>query len=126
MSSRLWCVLTCALLSTARPAFSQSNGITGVVTDPQNAVVPAAQVVLTDTRTSAKTTKTTDGQGRYSFAGLTDDAYVVEVTAKGFRVATSEPLRPARSTVTHDVQLALAGSTESVTVTGQAAVDRGY
>jgi len=126
MSSRCWCVLTCALLLTARSAFSQSNDVSGVVTDPQNAVVPAAQVVLTDTRTSTKVTTTTDGQGRYRFTALANDAYVVEVTAKGFRVATSEPLRPAGAAVTHDVKLALAGSAELVTVTGHAAADRGY
>src|SRR5262249_27298278 len=120
-------VLTCAMLLVARSAMSQSSSINGVVKDPQNAVVPAAQVVLTNVRTSAKTTTTTDGQGRYSFTSLARDAYVLEVKAAGFHVATSEPISATAGTaVTQDVMLTLAGSTESVTVTAQAGAARGY
>jgi iron complex outermembrane receptor protein len=115
------------MLLVARSAMSQSSSINGVVKDPQNAVVPAAQVVLTNMRTSTKTTTTTDGQGRYSFTSLARDAYVLEVKAAGFRVATSEPISASAGTaVTHDVMLTLAGSTESVTVTAQAGAARGY
>jgi iron complex outermembrane receptor protein len=111
----------------AQAAWSQSSSINGVVKDPQNAVVPGAQVVVTDTRTSAKATTTTDGQGRYGFMSLAPDVYVLEVKAAGFRVATSEPINVTSSaTVVRDVMLTVAGSTESVTVTAQAGAARGY
>src|ERR1051326_8521089 len=122
MNNRVLSVLTCAMLLIARSAMSQSTSISGVVRDPQNAVVPGAQVVLTDTRTAAKATATTDGKGRYSFTALAADTYVVEVSVSGFNVAVSEPLSPIGGT-THDVMLTLAGTTESLTVTAQA---RGY
>jgi len=124
MNNRLLSVLTCAMLLIAHSAMSQSNSIGGVVRDPQNAVVPGAQVVLTDTQTSAKQTTTTDGQGRYRFASLAPGAYVVTVTVSGFNVAVSEPISPGGTT--HDVMLTLAGSTESLTVTAQGGTARGY
>src|SRR5580704_15679762 len=127
--------LACVLLVAARPAvapaargpLAQSQGITGVVRDPQQAVVPGAQVILTDARTTATTRTVTDGQGRYSFAPLEPDRYVVEVRARGFQVATSvEIALAAGESATRDFVLALAGATESVTVTAPAGVDRAY
>jgi iron complex outermembrane receptor protein len=127
MNGRVLSVLTCAIVLMAHAAWSQSSSISGVVKDPQNALVPAALVVATNTRTSAKTTTTTDGQGRYGFMSLVPDVYVLEVRATGFRVATSEPISLASgATVARDVMLALAGSSESVTVTAQAGTARGY
>jgi iron complex outermembrane receptor protein len=126
MNGRVFGVLTCVMLM-ASAAWSQSGSINGVVKDPQNAVVPGAQVVVTNTRTSARATTTTDGQGRYGFMSLAPDVYVLEVKATGFRVATSEPITlTSGATVARDVMLALAASTESVTVTAQAGAARGY
>ena len=71
--------LVCVLLVAARPALGQPQGITGVVRDPQQAVVPGAQVILTDARTTARTTTVTDGQGRYSFTPLQPGRYAVDV-----------------------------------------------
>jgi iron complex outermembrane receptor protein len=114
-------------LLVVRSAFSQSSSITGVVMDPQNAVLPGAQVVLIDVRTSLRTATTTDAQGRYRFNALTSDGYVLEVRAAGFQVARTEAITMSVATsVTHDFTLALAGNTESVTVTGRAGAARGY
>ncbi len=121
--------VVCAVLLAAHAALPQSQAIAidGVVRDPQDAVVPGAQVALTDVRTSSTVRTTTDGQGRFHFAGLAPDAYVLDVSAPGLRVATSEPIRPAAgATTTHDVTLSIAGSTESVTVTAAAGAARGY
>jgi iron complex outermembrane receptor protein len=119
-------VLTCAILFMARPAIARPGGITGVVRDPQNAVVPGAQVVLTDARTSARMTAITDGQGRYGFTDLAPDVYVLEVKLAGFDIATTEPVIVAGRTVSYDVTLTVAGSTESLTVIPQAGTARGY
>jgi iron complex outermembrane recepter protein len=114
----------CALLLAAHPAAAQSRGISGVVRDPQQALVAGAEVVLINARTNARTTTVTDGEGHYSFAAP-PDRYVVEVHAKGFQVAASGPIAIAGDeSVTRDFGLALAGTTESVTVSG--AVDRAY
>ncbi len=127
MSGRVLSVLTCAMLLMARSAMSQSSGISGVVRDPQNAVVPGAEVTVTDMRTSAKMTTTTDGEGHYRFTSVVPDTYVVDVRAQGFRLVTTEPINvTAGASVTRDVLLTLAGSAESVTVTAQAGTVRGY
>lgn len=127
MNCRVSSMLSCAVLLVARTAIAQSSSISGVIKDPQNAVVPGVQVALTGMRTSAKSTTTTDGQGRYRFTALAPDTYVLEVRAGGFLVATSQRIDAAAGrTVTHDVTLALAGSTESVTVTAAASAARGY
>jgi len=127
MKSRCLCVFTCALLLVVRSAFSQSSSISGVVMDPQQAVVPGAQVVLINARTSVRAATTTDAQGRYRFTALTSDGYMLEVRAAGFQVARAEAIFPSAATqVTHDFTLALSGNTEVVTVTGQAGAARGY
>lgn len=115
------------VLVGASPLLAQSNGIGGVVKDPQQAVIPGAQVVLTNTRTSATATTTTDARGRYSFVALTPDTYVVEVQARGFKVMTSPAItHTAGTVVTQDFTLTLAGEAESVTVTARAGADGGY
>jgi iron complex outermembrane recepter protein len=115
----------CLLLLATQPVVAQSRGIAGVVRDPQQAVVAGAEVVLINSRTSARTTSVTDGQGRYSFDPSVPDSYVVEVRAKGFEVATSEAFAlTAGERVTRDFVLALAGPKESLTVMG--GVEQGY
>jgi iron complex outermembrane receptor protein len=115
------------LLLAAQPAFAQSRGINGVVRDPQQAVVAGAEVVLISSRPTVKATALTDGLGRYSFAPPAPDTYVVEVHAKGFKVIASEAIAlAAGESVTRDFVLALAGTNESVTVTGVGDVEQGY
>jgi len=53
------CLLVCSLLVVA-PVFAQTVAISGVVKDPQQAVIPGAQVSLTSTRTAVKETTTAD------------------------------------------------------------------
>ena len=121
-----WC-MAWVLLLAAQPALAQSRGINGVVRDPQQAVVAGAEVVLINSRTAVRATALTDGLGRYSFAPPAPDTYVVEVHAKGFKVVTSEAIAlAAGESVTQDFVLALAGTNESVTVTGIGDVEQGY
>lgn len=118
---------TCLLLLAAQTALAQSHGISGVVRDPQQAVIAGAEVVLINSRTTARATALTNGQGRYSFAPLVPDIYYVEVHAKGFQVTTSEAIAlAAGESVTRDFVLALGGATESVTVTGVGDVNQAY
>ena len=103
------------------PAFAQTAAdtgqITGVVKDPDQAVVAGSQVILTNQQTKAKTTAVTDGQGAYTFPSLQPGAYVVEVDAKGFKPSVSPELKVAAGqTVNFDFALTLAGVTQSVNV----------
>jgi VCBS repeat-containing protein len=118
----LWCFV--ALLFGAGPAAAQAPAITGVVRDPQQAVVAGAEVVLIDARTGVKTTTLTDGLGRFSLAAAPGD-YTLEVHARGFEVATQMLALAAGETATRDVALKVAGTSESVTVTGLRGTEEG-
>src|SRR5690348_3374435 len=85
------------LLVFATGAFGQSNtgSITGVVTDPNGAVVPNAAVTVTNQGTNEKRTAQTDGEGRYEVPGLPNGIYTVEATATGFKTTSIKDLRLA-------------------------------
>src|SRR3954465_852842 len=68
-----------ALLALVGPAAAQSGSISGVVRDPQQALVPGAEVVLRNSRSAATPTAITDSTGRYAFTGLQRGTYVVQV-----------------------------------------------
>jgi iron complex outermembrane receptor protein len=120
---RLACVM---VLLVAGPASAQFREITGDVKDPQQAVVVGAQVILISAQTAARSTTVTDGVGHYRFPAVDAGKYVVEVHAKGFRVASREIAVDTGGGGTSDFVLALAGTAESVTVTAPGGVDRGY
>jgi iron complex outermembrane receptor protein len=118
---------TLALLSLAAtialpaPAAAQNSSISGVVKDPQLAVVPGAEVVLRNSRSAATPTAVTDSAGRYAFTGLQPGTYLVQVYLSGFEVqSSSEIVLAAEQSATQDFVLALAGQSQSITVTGTA------
>jgi iron complex outermembrane receptor protein len=113
------------VLVSAQAAFAQSM-ISGVVTDPQSAVVPNARVALLADQTEVRTTRS-DAQGRYRFDAVAPGRYVVAVSAPGFQTATTPEITvTAGQGATRNVALAVAGTTETVTVEGVRAADRGY
>ncbi len=118
MKKFLLFVLLCTFTSLTGFAQSASTGqITGVVKDPNQAVVAGTQVILTNPQTKVKITAVTNDQGAYAFAALQPGAYVVEVDAKGFKPSVSPELNvTAGQTVNSDFALALAGATETVNV----------
>jgi iron complex outermembrane recepter protein len=114
-------------LLVAKTVLAQSGGVAGVVRDPQQGVVPGAQVVLIGLRPTARSTTVTDATGHYRFALLQPGSYVVEVHIDGFQAARSPELVLAEGeSAIHDFALALAGTTVAVTVTAVGRVDEGY
>src|ERR1700692_4963684 len=90
MQKRLISLVLFALLSSAL-LFSQGTDlgtIRGTVTDPSGAVVPNANVTVTDTATNIKREVTTHAAGNYEATALKSGRYTVSVTAPGF--GTSE------------------------------------
>ncbi|HET7099667.1 MAG TPA: carboxypeptidase regulatory-like domain-containing protein, partial [Terriglobia bacterium] len=80
----LFClVLTCWMASSA---FGQAGRgrITGLITDPTGAAVPAATIVLLNPDTGVTLTAQTTGSGLYSFGSLNPGTYNVTVSKKGF------------------------------------------
>ncbi len=78
--------LAALLLLVWRPAVGQTttSNLSGRVTDPSGAVVPGAKVVLTNEKTNATETATTNRAGQFYYTGLVPSTYTVTVTAKGF------------------------------------------
>ncbi len=73
-------------LATNAPAQINSGIITGIVTDPQKAVVPNAKVVVVDDSTKFSNTATTNGSGEFTVPYLKAGIYTVTVTAARFPV----------------------------------------
>lgn len=73
-------ILTCALWAQVN-----TGSISGLVTDPTDAVVVGATVTLTNDETGVKLTTTTTSGGQYQFLALQRGRYTIEVTAPGFK-----------------------------------------
>jgi hypothetical protein len=74
--------------ATAARAQSTSSGtVTGQVTDPQNAVVPKADVTLFDVATNTPRKTQTDDAGRYTFFNIPPGVYDISVSRTGFKSA---------------------------------------
>src|ERR1043165_7050117 len=105
-------------------AQGETGSFTGVVTDPQGAIVSGAEVTLTDAATNTPRTTVTNDSGRYLFASLSAGFYDVTITKTGFKVlrATGKKFSVG-SQLTLDVALEVGALTESVVVTSQAGSD---
>ncbi len=64
--------------------------VTGVVQDQSGAVVPNAEVVLTNVGTNLTFKQKTDGSGNYSFSPVKIGGYRISVAALGFSTTTQE------------------------------------
>jgi len=107
-----------ALLLTASSASAQS--LSGVVIDPQNAVVPNARLGLLTGVSELRATHT-DPQGRYRFDAVPPGTYMLTVSAPGFQtLVTSEIGIVTGQDAVRDISLVLAGATASITVEGAA------
>ncbi|HEY2016184.1 MAG TPA: carboxypeptidase-like regulatory domain-containing protein, partial [Bryobacteraceae bacterium] len=71
----------------AIPAFGQATNtgtVVGVVTDQSGAVVPGANITLTDITTNIARSLTTNGAGEYVFVNVPPSNYNILVTKAGF------------------------------------------
>jgi hypothetical protein len=112
-------VVAFAVLSVS--AFSQTatqGAVIGIVTDPSNAVVRGATVILTDVATNTSQTATTDNGGRYAFPAVNPGDYALKVEAKGFRTSLTTKLSvEVNKSNTVPVKLEVGASSEVVEVT---------
>src|SRR5690242_12522647 len=106
------------------PGFSQTitGAVTGTVTDASGAVIPGAKVTASALKTGVKTTTTTNAAGVYSIRFLTIGDYDVRVEAAGFSPQSLGPFAlEAGQVAKFDAKLAVAGSTQNVSVSGDLA-----
>jgi hypothetical protein len=123
-------VLRCAVvLVLAVAAVSTGNAqvlygtLTGNVTDPASATVPAAHVEAVNQATNVKSETTTDDRGIYRFTNLQPGTYKVTVTANSFRPYSQINVPVQANEIRRvDVQLLIAQTTETVEVSSEAVV----
>ena len=87
--------------------WAQGHGsISGTITDPSNAVVPNANVTLTQVATGVERTFVSGPDGFYSFPDIPPGNYTVKVTAAGFQSAETSVSVRVNQLVRTDLQLA--------------------
>jgi hypothetical protein len=110
-----------SLMLCAGPVAAQtasSGSVTGLVSDPQGAAVPGADVTLTDISTSGKQTTSTNESGRYNFPVVHPAIYDITVSKTGFKVAKMSQQRVSIGLVlTVNVALEVGALSETVVVT---------
>ncbi len=91
--------------------------ITGTVTDPSGAVIPDANVTITNEGTSVANKTTTSSVGTYSVTGLTPGTYTITVDKGGFKKAVQNHVNVEVSlTSTINVTMTSGAATETVEV----------
>jgi hypothetical protein len=102
--------------------FGQSNrgAITGTVSDPGGALIPGAQVLLTNVETGAKSDTVTTGTGNYSLLQLPVGTYTLVVQQAGFSKYEQTNIQVQVAVTTRvDVAMKVGSAAESVTVTAE-------
>ncbi len=95
--------------------------ISGVVTDPQGAVIPGVEVVATNTQTHAKTHTQTNEAGFYSLPSLPIGSYILTAKRAGFRRYVREAITLSTGQALEmNISLDVGPMTESVTVSARA------
>ncbi len=112
----LWALLASICFSAAVFAQAGNGTVSGQVTDPSGAAIPAATVTLTGPNLSTQVAQT-DEQGRYTFHNLSPGAYTVEVSIQGFSTFTKSALQVAPNhPQVVNAQLAVTMEKQQVTV----------
>src|SRR5262245_16879419 len=114
---KLALAIFCLFAPLSSFAQSEYGNITGVVTDPNGAVMTSAEVTIKAIATNAAKTTITGEGGQYNIP-VAPGAYQVQVTLRGFKkYLASNVVVAAATTVRLDVKLELGELTEVVSVT---------
>ncbi len=118
-ASLLACLLIVAGASNLAAQVARGQ-LTGIVRDPNGALVPGATVTVTAVNTNLQHTVTTSG-GVYAVPGLVPGLYTLGVELSGFRPFLQDGIRVTTGeTVRLDVDLLVGDVSESITVTADA------
>ncbi len=111
-------LLVVAFIAPQLPAQTQTTGdIAGVVTDQSGGVVPQAKVALKDNAKGSTQDTSTNKEGVYRFYLLPPGSYTVSVSASSFQTVSHVVDVNTGQVATVDIQLSVATSSTTVTVT---------
>jgi len=115
-------VFVVALLCACGFAQTVSSSLVGTLTDPANAVVPGAEVVLTNLGTGAVQTTSSNSIGLFRFPNLLTGRYSVSVRATGFKgyAQTDIVISASETRDLGRIELQLGSLSDQVTVTAEA------
>lgn len=115
-------LLVLALGCAAAWAQSETEGaIGGTIVDQQGAVVPNAKVTVINTGTNQEFATTTSDTGAYRATHLQPGIYEVKIDAAGFAAYDQKNVVVEIGRITTiDPRMAVSGSSETVTVSGEA------
>jgi outer membrane receptor protein involved in Fe transport len=113
-------VLMALLAPVSAVAQTSMGGVSGTVTDSTGAVVPGANVTLTNADTSVQATRQTNSHGFYTFVNVRPGRYGLTVELTGFNKAeVTTFVVGVNETVVRNVGLQLGQLTETTLVVGQ-------
>lgn len=119
------CAVLVAVLPSAAFAQARLTGadLEGTVVDQSGAILAGASVTVKNVDTNVTRTAATDERGRYAAAALPPGTYDITVTAQGFAPRTQAGIvLLLGQSITVDFRLAVAGTAEQLTVTGESPV----
>jgi len=121
MRNRLGIGLIALVFLLAMPLLAQNNTgiISGRITDPTGAVVPNAQIMVTQTQTNVDAVSATNSDGLFRVPSLIDGPYKLTVTAPGFKKEVRDGLSlRIGENLNVEVKLEVGAVSEAVEVTG--------
>ncbi len=121
--SALSALVLFAMMFTASFSHAQfRTSVQGVVTDPTGAVIPGATLTLKNNSTNETVVRTSSGAGVFNFNALPADTFTLTVDHAGFqqKVLAGLTFIPEQAN-SLTVQLALAGTSQEVTVNASTA-----
>jgi hypothetical protein len=114
-------LLAIAFMPAPLQAQGTSATVSGVVTDPTGAKIPAAMVTFTNAATGAVANAKTNGEGLYRITGLLPGVYNAAVTMQGFKTAVQQGIDlHLEDQVSLDYSLEVGVSSDSVTISADA------
>src|SRR3569833_1421949 len=116
--SRSWIAVVMLITLCAIPTHAQYRAsLQGSVADSQGAMIPGAQLTLTDTETNRAIIATSNPEGNFVFNQLAPSTYKLEVTRDGFKKKVLDGVRViAEQANSLNVVLETGGASETVTV----------
>lgn len=113
--------LLVGISSASAQGVGASGDIKGTITDPSGAVLPGAEVLVTNVDKGIKRTVTTGQSGEYRITGLAPAAYNVIVKSSGFQTQVMTSVRvTVGQTAIVDFQLQVSAVATEVVVTTEA------
>ncbi len=114
-------LLVLGLLPALALAQEFRGTISGTVTDPQSAIIPAAKIEVKNNDTSAVNTVNTSDKGNYSLPGVNPGTYTVTASAKGFKTAIRNNVEiRVGEHLDVDFKLEIGATSDTITVTTEA------